>query len=69
MPNERRITLVRVGDAVRAAGWLKGELTSFVSCCCSVTQSCLTLCDPMDCGTPGFPVLQHLPEFTQPHVH
>ena len=30
--------------------------------CCSVTQSCPTLCDPMDCSTPGFPVLHHLPE-------
>ena len=69
MPNKRRITLIRVGDAVRAAGSLKGELTSFVSCCCSVTQSCLTLCDPMDCSTPGFPVLQHLPEFAQTHIH
>ena len=29
-------------------------------CCCSVAQSCLTLCDPMDCSTPGFPVLYHL---------
>ena len=29
--------------------------------CCSVTQSCLTLCDPMDCSTPGFPALHHLP--------
>ena len=28
----------------------------------SVTQSCRTLCDPMDCSTPGFPVLHHLPE-------
>ena len=27
----------------------------------SVPQSCPTLCDPMDCGTPGFPVLHHLP--------
>ena len=27
--------------------------------CCSVAQLCLTLCDPMDCSTPGFPVLQH----------
>ena len=36
---------------------------------CSVTQSYLTLCDPMDCSTPGFPVLQHLPEFAQTHVH
>ena len=37
--------------------------------CCSVTQLCLTLCDPMDCSTPGFPVLHHLPELTQTHVH
>ena len=35
----------------------------------SVTQSCLTLCDPMDCSTPGFPVHYQLPEFTQTHVH
>ena len=38
-------------------------------CCCSVAQSCLTLCDPMDCSTPGFPVFHYLPEFAQPHVH
>ena len=38
-------------------------------CCCSVTQSCLTLCNPMDCGTTGFPVLHHLPELAQTHVH
>ena len=37
--------------------------------CHSVTQSCLTLCDPMDCSTPGFPVHHHLPEFAQTHVH
>ena len=35
----------------------------------SVTQSCPTLCDPMDCGTPGFPVHPQLPEFTQTPVH
>ena len=34
----------------------------------SVTQSCPTLCDPMDCSTPGFPVHHQLPEFTQTHV-
>ena len=34
----------------------------------SVTQSCLTLCDPMDCSTPGLPVHHQLPEFTQTHV-
>ena len=35
----------------------------------SAAQSCLTLCDPMDCSTPGFPVHHQLPEFTQTHVH
>ena len=34
----------------------------------SVAQSCLTLCDPMDCSTPGLPVHHQLPEFTQTHV-
>ena len=32
----------------------------------SVTQSCLILCDPMNCSTPGLPVHHQLPEFTQP---
>ena len=32
-------------------------------------QSCLTLCDPMDCSTPGLPDHHQLPEFTQTHVH
>ena len=35
----------------------------------SVTQSCPTLCDPVNCSTPGLPVHHHLPEFTQTHVH
>ena len=35
---------------------------------CSIAQSCLTLCDPMDCSTPGFPVLHCLPGFAQTHV-
>ena len=34
-----------------------------------VTQSCPTLCNPMDCSTPGFLVLYHVPELTQTHVH
>ena len=34
----------------------------------SVAQSCLTLCDPMDCSTPGLPVHHQLPEFTQTPV-
>ena len=35
---------------------------------CSVTKSCPTLCDPMDCSAPGFPVLHYLPEFAQIYV-
>ena len=45
-------------------------------CCCSVgsqfssvTQSCPTLCEPMDCSTPGFPVHHQFPELGQTHVH
>ena len=37
--------------------------------CYSVAKSCLALCDPMDCSTPGFPVHHDLPEFAQTHVH
>ena len=37
--------------------------------CCLVTKLCLTLCDLTDCSKPGFPVLHHLPEFAQIHVH
>ena len=35
----------------------------------SVAQSCPTLCDPMNCSTPGLPVHYQLPESTQTHVH
>ena len=35
----------------------------------SVAQSCLTLCDPMNCSTPGLPVHHQLPEFTQTRIH
>ena len=38
-------------------------------CCCSVAQLCPTLCYPMDCSMPGFPVLYQLPELAQTHVH
>ena len=37
--------------------------------CCSVAKSCPTLCDPMYCSTPGFPVPHYLQEFAQIHVH
>ena len=37
-------------------------------CCCSFAQLCPTLCDPMDCSMPGFPVLHYLLESAQTHV-
>ena len=37
--------------------------------CCLVAQSCLTLCKPTDCSTPGSSVLHYLPEFAQTLVH
>ena len=37
--------------------------------CYSVARACPTLCNPMGCSTPDFPVLHSLPEFAQTHVH
>ena len=37
--------------------------------CCSIVQSCPALCDPMVCSTPGSPVLHHLLDLAQTHVH
>ena len=37
--------------------------------CCSLAKSHPTLCDPMDCSMPGFPVLHYLLEFAQIHLH
>ena len=44
---------------------LEGGVSQFS---CSVV-SCLTLCDPIDCSTPGFPVHHQLPQLAQTHVH
>ena len=44
-----------------------GKVCTFIIS--SVTQLCLTLCNPTDCSTPGLPVHHQLPEFTQTHVH
>ena len=41
----------------------------FFENCCLVTKSYPTLCDLMDCSTPGFPVLHYLLEFAQTHAH
>ena len=52
---------------------LKSCLENFISVFSvqfsTVAESCLTLCDPMDCSTPGFPAFHYLLEFAQTHVH
>ena len=45
------------------------QISKIQYCYCSLTKSCPTHCDPMKCNMPGFPVLLHLPEFVQTHVH
>ena len=49
--------------------WWAVKQLSHTRCCCSVAKSCPTLCHPMNCSTPGFPVLHCLSEFVQTHVH
>ena len=48
--------------------WLNG-ITDSVNMLLLFTQLSLSLCDPMDCSMPGFPVLHHLPKFAQTRVH
>ena len=45
------------------------DLTILTCCSRRVTQSCLTLCNPLDCSTPGFPVHHYLPEFAQIDIY
>ena len=45
------------------------NITNYSAQLSSVTQSCLTLCDPMNHSMPGLPVHHQLLEFTQTHVH
>ena len=45
------------------------EENSTITVCVLVAQLCLTLCNPMDCCTPGFSVLHHLLELVQAHVY
>ena len=44
---------------------LKNYFVYIVACSCSVSQSCLTLCNLMDCNTPGYSVFHYLLKFTQ----
>ena len=50
------------GDLAHSIYW---SLTYNVTCCCSLAKLCLTLCDRVDCSTPGSSVFRYLPEFPQ----
>ena len=83
LPYRKKIQLVMMSDILwvgyqNHAGHVDWVWQCFLLTLCrifsriqfsSVVQSCLTLCDPMDCNTPGFPVHRQLLELTQTHVH
>ena len=54
-----------IGNVLKALSVLTHSILQFNS----VAQSYLTLCDPTECGTPGFPVLHQLLSLAQTHVH
>ena len=58
---------------IQSMGVAKGSDTLFYVldqvCQIPAVQLCPTLCNPMDCSMPGFPVLHYLSEFAQTHVH
>ena len=60
----RNITLPKIAHIVKAM-----VFPIVMQGCEKVTQSCLTLCNPMDCSLLGFPILLHLLELAQTHVH
>ena len=59
------IAAMKLKDAYSLEGKLWPTSVQFSS----VAQSCPALCDPVSCSTPGLPVHQRLPEFTQTHIH
>ena len=61
---KKRVLVAMVGFSPTTF-YQKSVLVQFSSC----TQSCLTLCDPMDYSTLGLSVHHQLPEFAQTHVH
>ena len=63
-PRSPKLQLSHKGSP-RILEWVQFSSVQFSS----VAQSCLTLCDPMNCSTAGLPVHHQLPEFTQTHVH
>ena len=57
------------GQSIRALDSASASVLPMNQSASSVSQSCLTLCDPMDCSRLGFPVHHQLPESTQTNAH
>ena len=72
-PSNPEINPVSPKSPALAGGFFTAEPPGKPHSCsvqfCLVPQSCLTLCDPMDCSTPGLPVHHQLPDLAQAHVH
>ena len=66
---KRKSAVVKTKDSRTRLLGLECGVQAGTSQFSSVTQSCPTLCDSMNCSTPGFPVLHQLPELAQTHVH
>jgi len=64
-----RVSVVNQHRVSKMCAYATSKAWPSPCCFCSVAQSCPTLYDPMGCSTPDFPVLHHLPELTQTHVH
>ena len=58
-----------VQELCKTDWWFLKKLNIKLPCCCSVTLSCSTLCNPMDCSMPGLPIHHYLPEFAQVRVY
>ena len=60
LPASSHLAQSQAGDRTR--------IQTHVFYCCLVTKLCPTLCNPLDCSTPGFPVLHYLLDLAQTHV-
>ena len=69
LPSECWLVIYPYGFTLTGLWTNWGQENCFIISVSSVAQSCLTLCNPMDCSTPGFPVHHQLPEFAQTHAH
>jgi len=72
LPNPEIKTVSLMSPALAGRFWASdspGKPKTLCFSFSSVAQSCLTLCNPMDCSTPGFPVHNQLLEFAQPCAH